>query len=309
MHEYMKIVIMIKYLALIFASVLFIGCNTKSNLEGVNFDTAEHYDSFLFVSAKNKPITKRIELNFNDWARYNNSHVTLMMCYKKDADLAYFGTDSSPLVTLYLNGEKCVDGKINLDATTDKIINLKIEFAPDAEAKMYTGYIVVADSKIDRINNIDNISNQSKIFEWNVRYKILTNPLKRILLWVLSICIIVIFIWFVFIRNVIYKKMNKGRIVINSPYSKAIKINGARQLVLTNKAKQQSKWSKILAGKILYEVNPVWDSEIDFAPKDKRSVRIKTGLNYIISPYTNQLVRGRSYEIKKGTEIIKISFL
>ncbi len=103
--------------------------------------------------------------------------------------------------------------------------------------------------------------------------------------------------------------MNKGRIVISSPYSKAIKINGARQLVLTDKAKQQSKWNKIFAGKILYEVNPVWNNEIVFTPKGKRTVRIRTGVNYSITPFTNELVRGRSYEIKKGTEIIKISYL
>lgn len=307
----MKIYNLIRNLILILVGTLLIGCDTESKLEGVSFETATHYDKFLFVSAKSKSTSKKIEINFNEWAQLNNSHVTLMMGYNDriNSSLSYFGSESCPLVTLYLNGEKCEEGKIKLDTKSDNKIDLKLKFAPEAEAKLYTGYIVVADSKIDRINNIDDISNQSKVFEWSVRYKILMNPLKRILLWVFSICIIVLFIWFVFMRNIFYKKMNKGRIVISSPYSKAIKIKGARQLVLTNNATQQSKWSKIFAGKILYEVNPAWDSEIVFTPKGKRTVRIKTGVNYSITPYTNQLVRGRSYEIKKGTEIIKISYL
>ncbi len=117
MHENMKINIIIKYLTLIFISVLFIGCKSNSNLEGVSFETAKHYNKFLFIPAKNTPTSKSLEINFNEWARHNNSHVTLMMGYNNsnNSSLSYFGTESCPLVTLYLNGEKCVGGKVKLD--------------------------------------------------------------------------------------------------------------------------------------------------------------------------------------------------
>lgn len=301
-----------KIILLLFISVFFIGCSNKEiNLEGVNFETAEYYDNFLFVPAKSIPTSKKMEINFNDWAKYNNSHVTLLMYSQNEANTNpyYFGSESSPLISLYLNDKLCQNGEIKLNKESEKILDLRIEFSPEAEEGLYTGFFVVMNSKIDRINNIDNISNQSKIFEWSVRYNIVMNPLKLALLWVIVAIVLSLFIWFVFFRNLIYPKMRKGKIMINTPYTKSIKIAGARKLVFTTKSKKQKTLHKIFAGKILYEKNPLWDSEIVFYPKDKRSLRIKTGVDYTVTPYTNRIIRGKSYEIQKGKEIIRISFL
>ena len=86
-------------------------------------------------------------------------------------------------------------------------------------------------------------------------------------------------------------------------------IKNARRLVFTNKIVKQSLTSKIFKGKIIYEVNPFWDNNIVFTPKDKRNIRIKLSVNYTITPFTNTMNRGKSYEIKKGKELIKISYL
>ena len=313
MRRNKKIIMMKKFILLLFISAFFVGCSTKKeiNLEGVSFETAEYYDAFLFVPAKSTPTSRKMNIKFNDWAKFNNSHVTLLMSYKDEDDthLRYFGTENSPFVSVYLNGEPCENGEIRLNTNTDNTLDLQIEFAPEAEEKLYTGYIVVEDAKIDRINNIDNISNQSKVFKWSVRYDIVMNPLKKVLLWFSVFILLSLIVWFVFLRNIFFKKMKKGKIVINKPYSKSIKIAGSRKLVFTAEAKKQKVLNKIFAGKVLYEVNPIWDSEIVFTPKDKRNLRIRTGVNYSIKPYTNLVVRGKSYEIQKGKELIKISFL
>lgn len=301
-----------QFILLLFISAFFVGCSTKEiNLEGVSFETAEYYDAFLFVPANSTPTSRKMNVKFNDWAKFNNSHVTLLMFYKDEDDthFRYFGTESSPFVSVYLNDELCENGEILLNTNTDNTLDIKIAFAPEAEEKLYTGYVVVKDSKIDRINNIENISNQSKIFEWSVRYNIVMNPLKLALLWITVIIFLSIFVWFVLFRNLIYKKMRKGKIMINTPYTKSIKIAGGRKLVFTTKSKKQKALHKIFAGKILYETNPLWENEIVFYPKDKRSLRIKTGVDYTVTPYTNRIIRGKSYEIHKGKEIIKISFL
>ena len=301
-----------KITLLLFISTFFVGCSTKEiNLEGVSFETAEYYDTFLFIPAKSTPTSRKMTIKFNDWAKHNNSHVTLLMCYQNEGNTntCYLGTESSPLISIYLNDKLCQDGEIKLNKETEKILDLRIEFSPEAEEGLYTGYIVVMNSKIDRINNIENISSQSKVFEWSIRYNIVMNPLKFAMLWVTIAIVLSLFIWFVFFRNIIYKKMRKGKIMINTPYTKSIKIVGGRKLVLTTKTKKQKPLHKIFAGKILYETNPLWDSEIIFYPKDKHSLRIKTGVDYTVIPYTNRIIRGKSYEIQKGKEIIKISFL
>ena len=135
------------------------------------------------------------------------------------------------------------------------------------------------------------------------------NPLKKGLLWVLLIIVSLLIIWFVFLRNLIYAKFNSGKLIINSPYSKVIKIKGAQRLVFTTKEKKQTKLNKIFVGRILYEVNPIWESEVIFSPKNKRSIRIKTGMSYSVIPSANQFTRGRTYEIKSKNELIKISYI
>lgn len=301
-----------KYLFLFFACSFLYGCKSeKIKLEGVDFETAEYYDSFLFVPAKSKPSSKVMEISFNDWAKFNKSFATLMMCYydEESSTTHFFGKESCPSTSIFLNNKLCIDGEIKLDTRTDNRLDLRIEFAPDAEERMYNGYIIILNSLIDRINSIDSVANNTKIFEWNVRYNIVMNPLKKAIFIFLGFLISVLFIWFVFLRNIFYRKMGKGKIVINEPYLKNIKIAGKRELVFSTKANKQKYLSKLFTGGILYETNPIWDKEIIFRPKNKRSVSIRLGLDYTITPYTNVLVKGKSYEIKKGKEIIKITFI
>lgn len=289
-----------------------IGCNFEERkIEGVNFEAAEYYDSFLFVPAKQTPTFKKIKINFNDWAIYNNAYVTLLMYCQNDPNSTpfYLGTDSSPLLSLYLNDKLCKDGEIKLNKESEKTLDLRIEFSPEAKEGLYSGYIVVKDSEIDRINNIENISNQSKIFEWSVRYNIVMNPLKLGLACMLLAIVLSLLIWFLFVQPFIYPKMRKGTIMINAPYTKVVRIAGGRKLVFASYIRKQKVLNKIFAGKILYETNPFWENEIVFYPKDKRNLRILLSSDYTITPYTNIINRGKSYEIKKGNEFIKLSFL
>lgn len=302
----------LRFFLQLFLLFTIVSCNSeKESLEGVNFETAEYYESFLFVPAKSKSSSKMMEIKFNDWAKQKNSYVTLLMCYKIESNKKsfYLGSESSPFISVYLDNKLCQNGKIQFEKESEKISNLRIEFSPEAKEGYYTGFIIVDDAKIDRINNIENISTQSKLFEWSIRYNIVMNPLKLALLWGIAIIFLLLFIWFVFFRNLFYPKMQKGKILINAPYSKSIKIKCGRKLVFTTKSKKQKMLHKIFAGKILYEVNSLWNSEIVFYPKDKRSLRIKTSKDYTVTPFTSIIVRGKSYEIQKGKEIIKISFL
>lgn len=299
-------------LAIKFTLLLTIGCRpNEAKLEGVNFKQAEYYDSFLFVSEKRIPASKIMTVNFNDWAKFNNSFVTLSMYYQDDKDTQryYLGTESCPLISLYLNGKLCPNGEIKLNSESGERSELKIEFSPEAEEGLYSGFIIVKNSKVDRINNNENISNQLKIFEWNARFNIVTNPLKLVLIWVIYTIIFLLILWFVVFKNILYPKMSRGTIMINTPYSKSIRVRGFRKLVFSNKIEKQSVVEKIFAGKILYEINPLWDSDVIFYPQNKKSLGLKLNGEYKFKFPNNQIVRGKSYELHKGKDIIKFSFL
>ena len=69
--------------------------------------------------------------------------------------------------------------------------------------------------------------------------------------------------------------------------------------------------NKLFTGKIQYEIDPMWTSEISIEPRDSNSVRIRPSKDYLVSSRT--LKKNVDYEIinqstKPNTKtIIRIS--
>ena len=185
-------------------------CKTDSvyHLPGIDFGTASYYESFLFVPEKNTPVSKTFDIEFNEWAITKDAYVWLQLVDTKNDVL---GTQKSN-VKLYANNELCDNGVIKLQLDKKRKIHIKIEFLPSASNKKYPGYVVVANARINRINNIDNVRQNTKIYEWNATYNIIMNPLKKWLLIFFVFIIITMIIWFTVLRNLFYKKMKKGKI-------------------------------------------------------------------------------------------------
>lgn len=302
------------YILQLLAFTLILGGCTKdlNKLDCINFNSAQYYDSFLFVKAKSTPTTKKIEINFNKWADTLNSSVTLIMQpYDKDGTPAdsWFGNGKYSNVSVYLNDKLCNNGEIYIDSKSPQIQSLRLEFSPDTKEKHYRGYFTIQSSDLDRINNEEEITSGKRIFKWSLRYIIQMNPLKKVLLWIIGIIVSIILLWFIILRNAIFKKFKRGKIIITSPYTKTIRLKGGRSLVFCSSKTKQTLRNKIFAGEIFYETNPLWQNEIIISPKDKQTLRIKLGIHYTIEPYTFQLKRGNSYEISNGKETIKISYL
>ena len=278
--------------------------NSDKKLKSIDFGKSEYYEKFLFVKSKNKPISKILVINFNDWAKQNNSYVNLQLV---DEDC-----ETNEDIKLSVNGQPSNNGIIrlnSLDSKKDGTVELELKFNSNAKSKKYNGYVIVSSSEIDRINNIDFIETGSKIFKWSAKYDIVVNPLKKGLMFFLTGIALALLIWFGVFRNIFYPKMKRGQIIINTPYYKDIRINKARMIVFTTQQQKQKLLHKIFAGKIISEVNQIWVPEIVITSGRKNMLRIRLGLGYTIIPFGTNLRQGASYEIKKNSEIFRISFL
>ena len=115
------------------------------------------------------------------------------------------------------------------------------------------------------------------------------------------------------IKHIVYPSFRVGRVNLRDPvpYIKVINVKHCRQLVLTSKLNKQTAMNKLFTGKIQYEIDPMWASEISIEPRDSNSVRIRPSRDYLVSSRT--LKKNVDYEIINQSEkpntktIIRIS--
>ena len=279
----------------------------KSDLPGINFGKNNYYDSFLFSKSSNTPLTKTLKINFNDWAQQNDGFADL---YFLDNAGNKIGTPGSE-VNLFINDVHKTDGIIQLSSSQKPIdfLEIKLRFASSNSSKNFSGYLILQNGNIERINNIETKIPGVQLFKWNAKQEVVMNPLKKGLLWFLAIIASSLLVWFLLIRNKIYSKMTRGQIILNTPYYKSIKTKGARQIIFTNKHHKQGWINKLFAGKIIYEKNDFWQEEIKFSPARRQQLRIKMPAHYNIAPFTSKIDQGKTYTLKGNQEEVKFSFL
>jgi hypothetical protein len=296
---------------LITSLVLFTSCNEKSdefkNLPGIDFGDSNYYDSFLFVESQNPPVSKTLEFYFNNWAKTNKAFVEFALT---DRSGNILGSAQSG-VNVYINDRITKNGrfKINSSKTGSDTLNIKLLFNPSKNSQDFTGFLTLLNGNIDRINNTESNGERAYLFKWNAQQTVNMNPLKKSIIWVLIVLTGLLLIWFLIIRNLVYPKMGNGQLILNTPYYKTIKTKGKREIIFTNKAKNQQFLEKIFAGKIYHEQNPIWDGELRFSSSGKNQIRLKLPSGYLIEPYTSKIKRGSTYTIFKDQEQYKISYL
>lgn len=296
---------------LFISAILFlVSCSeneTPNSLPGIDFGSAIYYDSFLFSESRNQPVTKTIKTKFNKWAVTNEADAKLIMV---DDQGNIIGNEDSG-IELLINGELSQDGRIHIKSlknSTDTI-NLQLLFAPAEDSRNFSGFVQLENGNVERINNITAMGANLKIFQWNARQRVILNPLLKGLYWAAAIIIAFLLLWFVFLRNQIFPKMGGGRLTIETPYYKSLNTKGKRDISFTSKQSTQSGLNKILAGRKIYEVNPIWEEDVTFSPGRRNQIRVKLPPGSSIEPYTSKLKRGNSYVIIKDNLEIKLSYI
>jgi hypothetical protein len=124
----------------------------------------------------------------------------------------------------------------------------------------------------------------------HVYFKHHLNPLLAYLSWIITLGSIVILIWFVLLKRLIYPtfKTYKKNVLIeksNRIISQTkVDFTGARKVIFSNKREKQSALNKFFCGKIVTLVNAEFEFPVSFTPTRNRKAANAVGKTYIITP-------------------------
>lgn len=156
---------------------------------------------------------------------------------------------------------------------------LEIQFDEKAKTgKRYFNLVPIETFSIDLINGqpSDTYEGTSLRTEYNVRW----NPLKTFLFWLGIVLLVLLVLWFLFIKPFVFPTIKVSRIDFTGPgtYYKTKKIKGARKVVFTNSKKSQNIFSRIFTGEIRYVKADHFNPDIVIIPTTKRDkVKIMSG--------------------------------
>lgn len=278
---------------------------SESNIRG----TVDHYDSFGWVEAKTMPCCSNIDFNFSQDALSDpNACVEFELIVKDDNDKLL----PSSTVVLFANGNQCKNNRIRVDSS-DKQIKLSISFLDKTEEGVYYGYFKPIKCNLDRIGNVElNEMSYQYPLTLKVRYSKSMNPLAKLLMLLCIVIVLGLFIWFVFLRPILFPHFKKFRktVLINQNGNIIAQLNvnfkGAKKVVFATQEHKQSIINRIFTGKIITKVHPAFEEPIIFIPKGKKKA-ILMGRGYIFNP--NPILQNGIAEIKALAKKMTINIL
>ena len=261
-------------------------CTTDKNENVKSWEGVDYYENFLWKKYVPDTIKKVINFEFNQDSRiYMKEPLVLGFFKKKDNDK--FVQVNNDEFELFVDGERVPDNKIVVKPDSEKK-NIGIVFKNETENKVHYWYLkVMNNGGLDRINDfeVSDLENSgSVLMEVSVEKNKIWNPLAKILTITGLIILIALVIWMFFMKPVTYPSFRAGMITLQDPepYSAVISTKGTRMIVLTSdKNKKQSMLNRLFTGKIKYNVNPIWTSDVVFIPRDRKSIKIRPGKDFM----------------------------
>lgn len=104
------------------------------------------------------------------------------------------------------------------------------------------------------------------------------NPLGTAICWGVIGIIVLLVIWFLFLRRIFFPQIKLGKVEFTGPgsYYQSKKLKGARKVVLTSKKKKQNTLSKIFTGEVRYVKADHFSPEVEIVPASgKKKVRVR----------------------------------
>lgn len=254
------------------------------------------YDRFLFWGASN-PDTLQVDLKaiFNDEAKKDRSLVELQVV----------DPDGGKDFQLFYNGQLIEKESFIVNSNAQEKNILSLVYNPEAkEGKRYLAIRAKAKQQLDKIND-------GPVDQYNLtlrlKYSVVWNPLKTILMWIGILIIAALLLWFLLVKHFIYPTIKVKTIQINDPYFSKVNVKGKRRVVFTNKKMEQSLISRIFTGEILYKKNDVWTSPLAFeAGAKRRTLRVMRTTDYVFDPYTSMLKAPNDYVVENTNDNTKI---
>ena len=106
-------------------------------------------------------------------------------------------------------------------------------------------------------------------------------------------------------KAIFFPTFRVGKIQLSDPvpYNTLKRMRGYRKMILTNKQPKHGFFDRVFAGKILYEVNDLWTSEVVIEPKDRNSVRLRCPKDFMAD--ARVLKKNQEYTIQNMTTSTK----
>jgi hypothetical protein len=288
--------------------VSFYSCQKESSFQGetADFGTVEYYKAFLLYESDTLILRKNLKYNFNDYSIEKKATVTIKL-----VDTAQ-NIINNKSIQLFINDNLIDNKNFILNSEESKEGNLKIglKLLPDYPEGYASGYLSISNHSLDVINNNDlNSSTEKRLFKWEATHKLIMNPLKKWMMWFGISILGALLIWFMILRNKIYPKFKKGKIQVLSPYFKGITISkNTRLIVFTNSYRKQKYLNSIFTGKIVYEVNLIYEKEVFLRPGRGDKIKIKLPLGARINPMVMNMEKFNNYTIQIEKEKIEIQY-
>lgn len=292
-------------LAVLCPLMLLASCNKENT--GVNAPTRwgkeNYYDKFLWKKHVPDTLSRTIEFDFNQDARnYMDKPLRLGLFKKTGSGKMLPVTDSE--MEVFADGRKCPENIIDVQPGTDQV-KVGIVFRPEAENKVHHWFFrAVDDGGLERINDMDPDTykaGNASLMEIEVEKNKVMNPLAMGLGLTALVLLAALLVWLFVMKPVFFPTFRVGKIQLSdpAPYNTLKRMRGYRKMVLANSLPKQGFLDKVFAGKILYEVNDLWTSEVVVEPKDRNSVRLRCPKDFMAD--ARVLKKNQEYTIQNMT--------
>ena len=296
-------------LAVLCPLMLLASCGKKADEPNAptRWGKENYYDKFLWKKHVPDTLYRTIEFDFNQDAKnFMDKPLRLGLFKKTNGGKMLPVTENE--MEVFVDGEKCPQNIIDVQPGTDQL-KVGIVFKPEAENKVHHWFFrAVDDGGLERINDMDPDTykaDNASLMDIEVDKNKVMNPLAMGTALTSLLLIAALLVWLFVMKAILFPTFRVGKIQLSDPvpYNTLKRMRGYRKMVLTNKQPKQGFFDRVFAGKILYEVNDLWTSEVVIEPKDRNSVRLRCPKDFMAD--ARVLKKNQEYTIQNMTTSTK----
>ena len=296
-------------LAVLCPLMLLASCGKKADEPNAptRWGQENYYDKFLWKEHVPDTLYRTIEFDFNQDAKnYMDKPLRLGLFKKTNSGKMLPVTESE--MEVFVDGQKCPQNIIDVQPGTDQL-KVGIVFKPEAENKVHHWFFrAVDDGVLERINDMDPDTykaDNASLMDIEVDKNKVMNPLAMGTALTTLLLLAALLVWLFVMKAIFFPTFRVGKIQLSDhvPYNTLKRMRGYRKMILTNKQPKQGFFDRVFAGKILYEVNDLWTSEVVIEPKDRNSVRLRCPKDFMAD--ARVLKKNQEYTIQNMTTSTK----
>lgn len=273
--------VIIKLLVVFTTLSLFASCQKDIEKQVYFWGQTDYYKDFLWKHYQDTVMTQTLTFETGE-DRFTKS-ITFELYTIDDNTGAYIPVDAKD-VKLYKNDEPCADNKLIVNPGETEV-EAGVMFAHEAPEGNYNWFLKVTDSgDLDMINNTMTAAGEiPMLIEWNAKKNDIMNPLAETMLIMGVFILVLLMIWLALLKKVFFSTFKVGKAVLidPAPYMCQKRLYGCRLFVLTNKPQKQSFINKLFTGKIEYDINGIWTSDLVIEPKGPGKAKFQSNSDYL----------------------------